>query len=256
MKAMLGYSGLTPAKDRRQGTGKTPTGTFRLVTAFGRQPDPGTVMPYQQVDRSDAGRITRGSRPRTTCCSESFLAGLRGYVEHLWSYGVQYDYVAVMDYNLPPGSIRRGADGVRRTAKPADTRAGGGIFLHASDGTVTAGCIAIPVAQMRAIMRWLDPARDRHRGARCAPGLNGFRGELDVLQHREVRSPLIRKPGSSAAREDLLPVLGLRDDLPLPGLTTREWPPSTMPGCCCDLVAGEYPGPGSRSPGPGSSASQ
>lgn len=162
MKAMLGYSGLTPAKDRRQGTGKTPTGTFRLVTAFGRQPDPGTAMPYQQVDRNDAWTY----HPRFPSTYNMLQTANRswrdygGYVEHLWSYGVQYDYVAVMDYNLPPGPIRRGADGVRRTARPADTRAGGGIFLHASDGTVTAGCIAIPVAQMRAIMRWLDPARD------------------------------------------------------------------------------------------------
>ena len=34
--------------------------------------------------------------------------------EHLWSYGRQYNYVAVMDYNLPGGPIRTGADGVRR----------------------------------------------------------------------------------------------------------------------------------------------
>ena len=58
----------------------------------------------------------------------------------------QYNYVAVLDYNLPDGEIRTGPDGVRRTTEPADTKAGGGIFLHVSKGESTAGCVAIPEA--------------------------------------------------------------------------------------------------------------
>ena len=48
---------------------------------------------------------------------------------------------------------------MRRTTEPADTKAGGGIFLHVSKGESTAGCVAIPEADMRRVMQWLDPDR-------------------------------------------------------------------------------------------------
>lgn len=157
--ARLGWSGLAPEEDRRQGTGKTPAGTFGLVSAFGRQADPGTDLAYRQVDRDDAWTYN----PRVPSTYNVFQTVGRswdsygGYVERLWSYGVQYDYVAVMDYNLPTGPIRTGANGVRRATSPADTRKGGGIFLHVTNGKVTAGCIAVPRDTMREILQWLDP---------------------------------------------------------------------------------------------------
>jgi L,D-peptidoglycan transpeptidase YkuD (ErfK/YbiS/YcfS/YnhG family) len=160
--ALLGSRGLVPADERRQGTGKTPAGTFGIVSAFGRQADPGTELDYLRVDRDDAWTyhpdypaiynvLQTAPRPWT---------GFGRYVERLWSYGKQYNYVAVMDYNLPDGPIRTGADGVRRAATPADTRAGGGIFLHVSNGRTTAGCIAIEESVMRSVLRWLDPAKE------------------------------------------------------------------------------------------------
>jgi L,D-peptidoglycan transpeptidase YkuD (ErfK/YbiS/YcfS/YnhG family) len=158
--ARLGWSGLYLAAQRRQGTGKTPAGTFAIPSAFGRLADPGTALPYRQFDRNDAWTYDP-DHPRTYNIFQTSRAGWAGYsdAEHLWSYGDQYNYVAVMDYNLPDGPIRTGADGVRRTATPADTRAGGGIFLHVTNGKVTAGCIAIPQRQMRDVLRWLDPDR-------------------------------------------------------------------------------------------------
>lgn len=159
--ARLGFSGMIPAGDRRQGTGKTPTGTFALVSGFGRQSDPGTKLPYRHIDRDDAWTYN----PQVPSTYNMMQTARRswdsygGYVEKLWSYGQQYDYVAVMDYNLPRGPVRAGTDGIRRTKNPADTRRGGGIFLHASNGKVTAGCIAIDRDRMRAVMRWLDPAK-------------------------------------------------------------------------------------------------
>ncbi len=160
--ARLGWSGLAPERDRRQGTGKTPAGTFGLVSAFGRQADPGTSLAYRQVDRDDAWTYN----PRVPSTYNVFQTVNRswssygGYVERLWSYGVQYDYVAVMDYNLPTGPIRTDASGVRRATNPADTRKGGGIFLHVTNGKVTAGCIAIPKDTMRDILQWLKPGAD------------------------------------------------------------------------------------------------
>ncbi len=159
--ARLGWSGLYLAEQRRQGTGKTPAGTFGIPSAFGRLPDPGTALPYKQFDRNDAWTYNP-RRPATYNIFQTVDTSWRtygSYVERLWSYGKQYRYVAVLDYNLPDGPIRRGPDGVRRTTNPADTKAGGGIFLHVTNGTATAGCIAIPQSVMRDVLAWLDPKR-------------------------------------------------------------------------------------------------
>jgi L,D-peptidoglycan transpeptidase YkuD (ErfK/YbiS/YcfS/YnhG family) len=74
--------------------------------------------------------------------------------------GYQYDYVAVLDYNLPEGPIRTGANGVRRSSNPPDTSRGGGIFLHVDNGNKTAGCIAVTKKVMRDLMTWMDPKKD------------------------------------------------------------------------------------------------
>ena len=123
--------------------------------------DPGTKLPYTRFDRNDAWTYNP-RRPATYNVFQTVDTSWRtygSYVERLWSYGKQYRYVAVLDYNLPDGPIRRGPDGVRRTSKPADTKAGGGIFLHVTNGSATAGCIAIPQRVMRDVLTWLDPER-------------------------------------------------------------------------------------------------
>lgn len=160
--ALLGSRGLVPADERRQGTGTTPAGTFGIVSAFGRKADPGTALDYIQVDRNDAWTYNPAFPATYNVFQDAprSWAGFGRYVERLWGYGLQYNYVAVMDYNLPDGPIRAGADGIRRAAKPADTTAGGGIFLHVSNGTRTAGCIAIDEAAMRRVLQWLDPDRN------------------------------------------------------------------------------------------------
>lgn len=159
--ARLGWSGLVKGGDRRQGSGKTPAGTFGIVNAFGRLPDPGTSLRYTQFDRNDAWTYNPES-PRTYNVFQNAAVSWRsfgGYVEHLWSHGKQYRYVAVLDFNLPDGPIQAGTDGIRRTSAPADTRLGGGIFLHVSDGRSTAGCIAVSEQVMRRVLTWLDPDR-------------------------------------------------------------------------------------------------
>ena len=160
-KAMLGSHGMVVASKRRQSTGTTPAGTFALPTTFGRKANPGTSMPYIAVDRNDAWTYN----PKVPSTYNVFQTAnrpwwnYRYYVEHLWDYGKQYNYVAVLDYNLPDGHITTDADGINRTDQPADTKAGGGIFLHVSNGTRTAGCIAIRESKMRALLKWLDPAK-------------------------------------------------------------------------------------------------
>jgi L,D-peptidoglycan transpeptidase YkuD (ErfK/YbiS/YcfS/YnhG family) len=48
--------------------------------------------------------------------------------------------------------------------RTADTRRGGGIFLHVQARSVqdrpTAGCVAMPEPAMTALLRWLDPGAE------------------------------------------------------------------------------------------------
>ncbi|TAK70295.1 MAG: cell wall-binding protein [Actinomycetota bacterium] len=164
VRGALGRHGLVWAASRRQGSGMTPAGTFGVTQAFGRVADPGTALPYTAVDGDDAWPYDPRDPATYNVLQTTPPAGRwrAGYVERLRSYGRQYDYAAVLDFNLPrPPYLKSGS--LWRAAVPADTRAGGGIFLHANKkvrGVVqpTAGCISVPRATMRALLRWLDPA--------------------------------------------------------------------------------------------------
>ncbi|HEX6921640.1 MAG TPA: L,D-transpeptidase family protein, partial [Actinomycetes bacterium] len=80
------------------------------------------------------------------------------WAEDLSGYGGQYRYAVVLGFNLPAG-VHRGPDGQRVADEPADTRLGGGIFLHVSGPGATSGCVSVPRAAMRRVLEWLDPAR-------------------------------------------------------------------------------------------------
>jgi len=161
-RAQLGYGGLVKAEARRQGTGTTPIGTFAITSAFGRAKNPGTTVDYLRVDRNDAW--TYNPRVPSTYnilqTANKSWKSYGNYVEMLWDYGYQYDYVAVMDFNLPVGPIRTKPNGVRVTNQPGDLRRGGGIFLHVDNGKKTAGCIAIDRSIMKEVMSWLDPSKN------------------------------------------------------------------------------------------------
>ena len=159
--ARVGGNGFVLAAERRQRSGTSPAGTFGLVSAFGNGPDPGTALPYRVVDRSDwwvydpqDPRTYNVLQPRRVATS----AWRRSWAEDLSGYGWQYRYVAVLDFNLPAG-VTRAADGQLVASEPADTRLGGGIFLHVSGPGATAGCVSVGSTTMRRTLRWLDPAQ-------------------------------------------------------------------------------------------------
>lgn len=162
VRAQLGYGGMVRGDRRRQGTGSTPTGVFSILSGFGRKKNPATKLDYIAVDRDDVWPYN----PRVPSTYNVLQSAPRqwksygDYVEYLWDMGRQYNYVAVLDYNLPTGPIRTDKRGIRRSATPPDTSRGGGIFLHVDNGKRTAGCIAVRESVMRDIMRWLDPKKD------------------------------------------------------------------------------------------------
>jgi L,D-peptidoglycan transpeptidase YkuD (ErfK/YbiS/YcfS/YnhG family) len=157
--ARVGRNGFVRADARRQSTGTSPAGTFAVVSSFGNGPDPGTALPYKVADRNDWWTYDPRD-PRTYNMLQPRRAPSArwrtSWAEDLSDFGGQYRYVAVLDFNLP-GGVHRAADGQRVAAEPADTRLGGGIFLHASGPGATSGCVSIPRAEMRRVLRWLDP---------------------------------------------------------------------------------------------------
>jgi L,D-peptidoglycan transpeptidase YkuD (ErfK/YbiS/YcfS/YnhG family) len=159
--ARIGGRGFRTAALRRQGTYKTPAGTFRLTRAFGSARDPGTAMAYRRFDSNDWWPYDPRS-PRTYNVYQTHRVAAatwrRSWAEHLSSYGGQYRFAVVLDFNLPSGLYRSG--GQRLARHPADTRKGGGIFLHVNGPGGTAGCVSLPAADMVAVLRWLDPAKN------------------------------------------------------------------------------------------------
>jgi L,D-peptidoglycan transpeptidase YkuD (ErfK/YbiS/YcfS/YnhG family) len=163
-RARVGYAGMAPAATRRQNTGTTPAGTFRMLWAFGSRPDPGTRLgryvrfdrndwwPYDPRDPSTYNVFQRSRSPQAHW--------RRTEAEHLadWAAGA-YRYSVVLDYNLPSGVQWSTKAAEYVAADPANTRKGGGIFLHANGRGATAGCVSIGVYRMQRVLRWLDAAK-------------------------------------------------------------------------------------------------
>ena len=156
----LGRAGLVSGPTRVQSSGTTPMGSYALTSAFGRQMNPGTQLPYTKIDRNDAWTYS----PKVPSTYNLFQSANRSwssygkYVEHLWQLGPQYDYVLTTSFNQPSGEVVHGSDGINRALPGANTRLGGGIFLHVSKGIPTAGCVSMKKYVMRSLLRWLKPA--------------------------------------------------------------------------------------------------
>jgi len=146
--ARLGYGGLVPAAARVQSTGTTPAGLFAITEAFGRQSDPGSLLPYTHLSADHwwvEDRRSRYYNQMRLGHLGGFARSTRGYnaSEHLATMGAQYDYAAVVDFNRPHPVVGRGA----------------GIFVHAFGDVTTVGCVSVRRDHMVALLRWLDPAR-------------------------------------------------------------------------------------------------
>jgi L,D-peptidoglycan transpeptidase YkuD (ErfK/YbiS/YcfS/YnhG family) len=162
-RVWLGANGLVAAGRRRQSTWTTPAGTFGLPFAFGTGTDPGTALHYEQVDARDWWPYDPRDPATYNVWQQRRGAAAdwrTSWAEDLSSFGRQYRHGVVIDFNLPAGVHWSG--GERVASRPADTRRGGGIFLHvqarAPAERPTAGCVAMPPARMVALLRWLDPA--------------------------------------------------------------------------------------------------
>ncbi|MEE3848926.1 L,D-transpeptidase family protein [Gordonia sp. LSe1-13] len=137
-KAFLGSLGMGEPKDNVY---RTPEGTFDLDQAFGRQANPGTKMPYKQVDRQDWWDSNMKSPTYNTMVRQPQSPG--GDSENLYDSGPVYDYAVNIAHN--PERI------------PGKATA---MFLHVTNNQPTMGCVAIERDAMRKVLTWLDPAKN------------------------------------------------------------------------------------------------
>ncbi|GAA1656338.1 L,D-transpeptidase family protein [Actinoplanes couchii] len=162
MKARIGYGGWVWGAQRVQDTGTTPAGTYRITEAFGVRADPGTTLPYRKVDKNDYW--TGDNRDaKTYNMFQPYASAKRtwrvGQAERLASYPTQYAHAAVINFNRPSGVSWSAARGQYVASKPADTRRGSAIFLHASGKGSTAGCVSVSRTDMVRLLKWLKPAK-------------------------------------------------------------------------------------------------
>ena len=135
-KAMVGDVGVGEGAD---GVHRTPVGTFAFDQAFGREPNPGTKMPYFQATKQDWWDEDAGSPTYNTHVHSA--ADPSSVTENLYDSGPVYDYAVNIAVNPQriPGKVS-------------------GIFLNVTDGTPTWGCVAIGRNEMKQVLTWLDPA--------------------------------------------------------------------------------------------------
>jgi len=141
--AWLGQNGTSPAK--REGDRRTPTGVFGIGRVmYGIAPSPGVRYRYRRIVCGDWWVEDPSSpyynRFRHVRCGSK--PPFRTTSEDLSRSPTAYRHFAFIRYNADPVVPGRGS----------------GIFLHASTGRPTLGCVSLPLAQLRATLRWLRPA--------------------------------------------------------------------------------------------------
>jgi len=144
----IGYGGLVAARLRKQATGTTPLGTFRLLFAFGTHaPAAGWGLPYRTIRAGDFWVEDNASAYYNRYRNKA-EGGFRWWLpssdanssERLSDFASQYEYAIVTGFNYAAQVRHRGA----------------GIFLHVNGSGATAGCISAPRWFLRRAMAELD----------------------------------------------------------------------------------------------------
>jgi L,D-peptidoglycan transpeptidase YkuD (ErfK/YbiS/YcfS/YnhG family) len=139
-QARVGYSGIAKSGTKREGDGKTPSGTYGFSFFFGVQPKPATGFhfSFRHAYSYDVWDDDPAS-PRYNEWVNDRTANPGASPEPMHQVPA-YDYAAVIAYNTKriPGR-------------------GSAIFLHVGTGSATAGCVSLPRAELLKILHWLRP---------------------------------------------------------------------------------------------------
>jgi L,D-peptidoglycan transpeptidase YkuD (ErfK/YbiS/YcfS/YnhG family) len=141
--AWVGQRGVNPRK--REGDRTTPAGAFPFARVmYGIAADPGVRYRYRRVVCGDwwveDPRSPYYNRFRHVPCGST--PPFRTTSEDLSRSPTAYRHFAVIGYNTDPIVPGKGS----------------GIFLHASTGRPTLGCVSLPVGSLVRVLRWLRPA--------------------------------------------------------------------------------------------------
>ena len=136
--ARVGYNGVARPGRKREGDGKTPSGTYGLSFFFGVQPALGFSFPFRHAYSYDYWDDDPSS-PRYNEWVDARKQKPGANPEPMHQVPA-YDYAAVIAYN---------------TARVPGL--GSAIFLHVGTGTATAGCVSLPRAELIKVLRWLKP---------------------------------------------------------------------------------------------------
>ena len=131
----VGYNGIVKS---HEGDGKTPTGAYKFINAFGNLPDPGCRLKYIHCDSSYDWVDDSDSVYYNKLVSSKYVRKDWSSAENISSIGDRYNYVLALDYN-----------------KECIPGAGSAIFLHCGTNK-TSGCVAIPDKYMRWVIQSVD----------------------------------------------------------------------------------------------------
>lgn len=136
--AHVGYNGIAKPGAKREGDGKTPSGTYGFQFFFGVQSNPGVAYSYRRAHRYDVWDDDPASARYNEWVDERQHDP--GAAPEPMHQQPVYNYAAVIAYNTAriPGR-------------------GSAIFLHVSSGSATAGCVSLPQAELLRVLRWLSP---------------------------------------------------------------------------------------------------
>jgi L,D-peptidoglycan transpeptidase YkuD (ErfK/YbiS/YcfS/YnhG family) len=134
---VIGPKGFAPPGEKREGDGRTPTGVYRIATAFGYQKDPSIDLDFRVttaddfwVDDPDSPQYNRWVHGKPDAKSFETLR-----ID-------AYKYAAIIEYNTDPVVPGHGS----------------AIFLHIWGGPdkPTAGCVALDESNVRELLSRLE----------------------------------------------------------------------------------------------------
>ncbi len=143
----LGRSGVVPEADKREGDGATPAGTYVFRSVLyqpEREAAPVSGLPVSAIARDD-GWCDDPAHPDTY--NRPVKLPHAGSREEMWREDGLYDIVLVIGHNDDPPVPGRGSAIFVHCALPAED---GGL-------RTTAGCVALPKADLRALAAALKP---------------------------------------------------------------------------------------------------
>lgn len=142
MRAMVGRNGIAPLNEKREGDGRTPSGTYALGIAFGYAATFDTKLSYRQATGQDYWVDDVNSSQYNQWVigvpdAKSFELMKRK--DDLYKYGV------VIEYNTDP-------------IVPGN---GSAIFMHIwkGFGKPTSGCVAFSPSGLKHLLKWLDASK-------------------------------------------------------------------------------------------------